>query len=912
VATPRSLRPIGRDELLAHARARLVDGASVMVCGPAGIGKSTILDALATDAGAALVLRAAAAEAEANLPYLSLVDLFDGAPREVYDALPEHLRAALDGALLRSALPATPHDQLAVRLAVLELLRGLAAERQVLLILDDVQWIDESSAGVLRFVARRLDQTPVRVLAAERLPDGGSCTRLDLCPPPCTELNVPPLPEADVADLLRERFGASVPRAQLHRLYGASGGNPLYAVELGRAVFRQQPPLTSLTEPLPVPERLRALLAARIANLPAGDLPGLLFVAAAARPSRPLLDRCGIGTERLTAAVDAGLLSLESDGVVRFSHPLLREMVYADALPAARREVHERLAAAVTDPVDRARHLAAARPEPDEVLAESLAEAASAARLRGAPAIAADLAVLAAERTPRTVNGLAATRRLTAAHHAYTAGAPADARSHAMAALRDATDRRTRVGARLLLLELAGEDHSGSGPLLDAAFAEAVDEPDQLAYVRMFKAVKAYYDGDSEAALAELKRAEEAAEQCGDTERLVDVLCWRGQMLFGSESDDLFERAGQLARGLPLTPASITARQVSAMGRLFRGDVGEAVRRIEALRIAVERAGAVRDLAGVLLSVAGIYWRAGRCADAVTAARECVRLYVDVETTAGPGYYCVALAEVQGGNVDRAAEYAQRAMTATLAAGDEDWIKLAYVVTGMVHLVLGDPVAAATSMRQAYEMEQRLGRVDPAVLLWHADFVEALVGSGARTEAAEVLAEIRGQAERLDRQVAMLGLVRAGALLTAATGQAREGAEALGDAIEQWGDHPYPLEVARAYYVLGGLERRAHRRGAARAALSEAVRRYAAAGAGTWHESAAAELARLDGGRGAGLTATEQGIVEMVRAGATNREIARAMFLSVKAVEANLTRLYRRLNVRNRSQLARTLDDAGG
>jgi len=250
-------------------------------------------------------------------------------------------------------------------------------------------------------------------------------------------------------------------------------------------------------------------------------------------------------------------------------------------------------------------------------------------------------------------------------------------------------------------------------------------------------------------------------------------------------------------------------------------------------------------------------------------------------------------------------------MTATLAAGDEDWIKLAHVVTGMVHLVLGDPVAAAASMRQAYEMEQRLGRVDPAVLLWHADYIEALVGAGARAEAAEVLAEIRGQAERLDRQVAMLGLARAGALLTAATGQAREGAEALADAIEQWSDHPYPLEVARAYYVLGGLERRAHRRGAARAALSEAVRRYAAAGAGTWQESAAAELARLDGGRGAGLTATEQGIVEMVRAGATNREIARAMFLSVKAVEANLTRLYRRLNVRNRSQLARTLDDTG-
>jgi DNA-binding CsgD family transcriptional regulator len=116
------------------------------------------------------------------------------------------------------------------------------------------------------------------------------------------------------------------------------------------------------------------------------------------------------------------------------------------------------------------------------------------------------------------------------------------------------------------------------------------------------------------------------------------------------------------------------------------------------------------------------------------------------------------------------------------------------------------------------------------------------------------------------------------------------------------------VEVARAWHTLGGLERRAHRRGAARTALTEAVRRYAAAEAVPWWEVAAAELARLDGGRGAGLSDTERRIVELVRAGATNREIARSMFLSIKAVEANLTRLYRRLGVRNRAQLARALD----
>src|SRR5207247_857315 len=115
------------------------------------------------------------------------------------------------------------------------------------------------------------------------------------------------------------------------------------------------------------------------------------------------------------------------------------------------------------------------------------------------------------------------------------------------------------------------------------------------------------------------------------------VFSWRGSLLDGPDGDEQLERAGELARGLPLTPAVVSARQLAAMGRLFRGEVAEAVRRIESLRVAVERSGTVRDLAGVLVSVAGVYGRAGRCADALAAGRYCVRLYVDVETTPGPG-----------------------------------------------------------------------------------------------------------------------------------------------------------------------------------------------------------------------------------------------------------------------------------
>jgi hypothetical protein len=343
--------PVGRADLIAAARAHLAAGRSVVVQGPAGIGKSTLLDELATGPERGpergVVLRSAAAEAEAELPYLALVDLFDGSPPEAFAALPAHLRAALDGALLRGALPSTPYDQLAVRLAVLELLRALAAERQVLLVLDDVQWIDEPSAGVLSFVARRLEGTAVRVLAAERVADGAVARGQELCPQPTVELPVGPLSEVDVADLLRGRFGGAMSRRDVSRVFRAGGGNPLYTVELGRAIGERASPVPPM-EPLPVPGRLRGLLAARIATLPEAEHPALLLTAAAARPSHGLLRRCGVTIDPRLAAVRTGVIAVDTDGAVRFSHPLLREMVYADASADDRRTAHEQLAGVVS------------------------------------------------------------------------------------------------------------------------------------------------------------------------------------------------------------------------------------------------------------------------------------------------------------------------------------------------------------------------------------------------------------------------------------------------------------------------------------------------------------------------------------------------------------------------------------
>lgn len=922
---------MGRVEILDRIQAGLDGGSgSVLVTGPAGIGKSTVLAAHAeAAAGEAQVLRAAAAEVESGLPYLTLVDLLDRVSDPEMAGLPTHLRQALQAALLRGSPPGPAQDQLAVRLAVLELLRLLGARRPVLLVIDDLQWVDQPSADVLRFAARRLEGARVSMLAAERSIAGAPARYADLCPPPRLELPLAPLTEYDTADLLRDRFGPVLSLLTIARVHEASGGNPLFAIELGRALVARGGSVGP-GDPLPVPERLRALLAERLASLAPEVSTVLLRAAALARPTRALLvgdtGRSGgwgdAAARRGTAegaaraldeAVGAGLVQVAPDGALRFSHPLLRELVYAEAAPAARAQAHEVLAVRVEDSVERARHLALARPYADEDLAARLSDGAGEARRRGAPAVAADLAALAAERTPPGA-GIGGARRLAAAEYAYAAGLSADAHRHASAAADRAADPSVRVRARLLLVDLAGQDQSEVGPLLEAAFRDADGDLELLSRVRQNRAWKLAYDGDLDGAVTELRQAQECAERSGCVEQLVNVLALRATMespLSGPEGDELLERAVALAKDLPPSSEVVRVRQTHAVSRLFRGDAVEAVSLLEDLRAEVDRFGTMPDRAGVLISVTSANLRAGHCAEALAAGRECMRLILDIEATPGPGLLVGGLAEFFGASPARAGALADQAIEASAAARDGDWLKLAYAVRGQVHLFEGDPISAVGAMREAYALEQRSGRIDPAMFIWHADFVEALVGAGERAEAAEVLTTVRGVAHRLGQQVVQLGLSRAEALLVAADGDARAGVDVLTAALRSWAGHPYPLELARAWFILGGLQRRAHRRSAARAALLEAINRFRAAEAVPWLNAVETELGRLDGAHMPGLTETERRIVSLVVGGATNREIARSTYLSVKAVEANLTRLYRRHGVRNRAQLVRALQRSG-
>ncbi|WP_040478396.1 AAA family ATPase [Longispora albida] len=888
---------LGREETLGRCRTHLRGPGGVLLYGPAGIGKSTLVDTLAAEAARSgqLVLRSTPSAAEAELPYLALFDLF-GAQLAAPDLpLPPHLRAALETALLRSA-PRTGEatGPLAIRIAVVELLRALADRQPVLLVLDDVHWLDPASGGVLAFAARRLDGRPVRVLAAERITAGDEPFSAELMPAPRLEVGLDGLPEILLGELLRSRLDMALPTETLSRVRAASGGNPLYALELGRALRRRGEPVGP-DDPLPVPERLRQLVADRLAALPDPAMSTLLLIAAAARPAPALLPASDPG---LAIALDAGVLLAEPGGDWRFSHPLLGELVYADATPEQRRAAHAALAQAVDDPVEQVRHRALATASPDAGLAEALARAARVAAARGAPATAAELARLAAGHTPGEPE-VASARLLDAAEYAYAGGLPDQARSNCAAALR-APSPRVRVGARLLLVEMAGLDRAGVDEHLAAAESDAQGDLPLSVRVRLRRAEEEIIAGGASSGLAAL---DELGSLVGADEDLrLSAAALRVPLELQRDparAEAILAGASDLAEGRPLTKASVFLRLSWAVVQLRRGEVEAATRIQERLRADVERAGRIYDLCDVLYILASIYDRAGRSAEACAVGTLGGRLSEEVEHPQGPATLMLGSAELNGGTVERAVGLLDDAIAQAARARNPEPLAYALGLRGRAEILLRRPSGAVRELERARRILHGLGYTDPTTILIDADLAENLALTGAQAEAGRVITETLSEVDRLGRDVARLGLARAAAMLAGITGDARAAADRLRAEIPA--EHPYPLEIARAHLSLAALERRARRRAAARTSLQEALSRFAHAGNQPWQEYTRVELSRLD--TEGPLTDVELRIAELVRAGATNREIAGILHLSVKAVEANLTRLFRRLGVRNRAEL---------
>ena len=277
--------------------------------------------------GGWIVLVHRGARAETAMAFAGLSDLLTPVVDDALDGLPAPRRRALEVALL----VAEPHDggppdARAIALGLLDMLRALAERRPVLLALDDVQWLDVSSAAVLSVALRRLGDEPVAVLGTMRTgadagdPEVLAGTLLE-------RLKLEPLDLAAVHRLLRDRLGLELPRPQLARIHRAAGGNPYFALELARHGGEH------------VPDSLHEVLGHRLDRLAPDVLAMLLHASALATPTVQLVG----GHAAIAVAVDEGIVRLDGDRI-RFAHPLLASLVYDRALPWDRRAAHARLA----------------------------------------------------------------------------------------------------------------------------------------------------------------------------------------------------------------------------------------------------------------------------------------------------------------------------------------------------------------------------------------------------------------------------------------------------------------------------------------------------------------------------------------------------------------------------------------
>lgn len=930
---PARCRPdllIGREELFADAREQLASGGSVLVHGPAGIGKSTFLRALAEEYGATAhtVLRCSATESESHLPFLALADLLGLVLDEIAPHLPSAQLTALESALTGRGESSLQRDGLALRLAVLSALRALAARGPVLLVADDLQWLDPASAELLGFAARRLGGTPVQLLCAVRTegPESQEYDRhLRACPPDTAAVRLGPLNRTQVARLLDHRGHGALPRSTVREIHRTSGGNPLFALELSRALADSPTPPRP-GEPLPVPTSLRALVLSRLDMLSVEARRTLLVASAGARPTPALLHAAGRenAEAECAQAAELGLLATEPEApAVRFAHPLISAALYAEAPAPERRAAHAALSTAASDPIERARHLALATTGTDPEVAAKLAGAATLARDRGAPSVAAQLGLLAARRTPADGVPGAEERRLTAAEDAITAGEVDLARDIAREVLSRTAVAAERVRAWIVVIDTAGHTMAEVDAVFPQALADAGQDPRLLALVNYQLAWRALIvQGDFTEARTAAAHAAALAEHGGDRRTELMALAFQAQtetLMGHPEAPRTIKRALREPQD-----ASVACHHNGAGSARFRwlvmGDrLDEARGTVTALLGEVRRRGSVESEVHFLRGLAETELHAGHCGRALELAREALRLARDSGIGETASAMLTSMAEASGGDVGRALSLAHEAVEHAEQDGDQMYLSRALAALGYAQLVAGDAAGTVRALRRVRRLEQDLGITDPARGRWQGDLAEALVRIGEPAEAQDLIDTSREHAERLGRASVLAVLDRAEALVRAARGD-QEGALArLTSAQDRLTGLGYGLEAARAAFALAQLRARspegARRRGTV---YDEATRLFRRCRALPW-------LGQVDEARSApepappvpvpdapetldalaGLAAMERQVAALVMEGATNREIAARLFVSVKTVEATLTRVYRKLGIRSRVDIVR-------
>jgi DNA-binding CsgD family transcriptional regulator len=878
-----------------------------VLAGEAGIGKTTLWLA-SIDAAAARgyrILCCRPSDAETGFAFAGLGDLLGAVACDVLPELPAIQRRALEAALLLGESD-VPADDRVVAAAFLGALRVLADDRRVCVAIDDLQWLDVASVSALRYALARLDQEPVAALLAVR---GGVPPWLVRAVPErrLRTIEIGGLSVGALQELLRARLDAAFPRPTLIRLWQSSGGNPFFALELASALQRRGGTLEP-GEELPIPADLDKLLSARVDGLSASARETARAVAALADPTVPLVE-AAVGRR-----ADAGLAEalaariLELDGVrLRFTHPLLGSAVAARQTPSRRRSLHAKLAKVAPTTEERARHLALATAESSREVASILENAARSAHGRGAPATAAELAEQALRVTPG-IDVADARRRLLLAADRYAAAGDAGRATALLSQARDEAApgvERATVLAGLASIQVSPLDTIAlyEAALLDAEGDAALQATIHLDLARVVRVSAGVQRGIEHAELAvrAAARAGDAALRCRAMARYAWLHFHGGRGIPRLEMNE----ALALERTLPEWPLEGGPARTFAGQLWWSGDVDRA-RTIfhEVLGAATARNdfGAQAD---TLRYLTFNEWRAGNWEDSDRHAARSLDLWMQLGRLNPVQELPPAIIAAHRGRIDDARARAQRALARSeverwgVAHSGHCW------VLGFIELSLGDSACALPHLRRCYEARDTF-MLDPGARYELGDVLEALIATGHLDEADGILATWEPRAAALDRAWALAILARGRALLLAARGDFVGAFASFKEALCEHARSTDPFHHARTLLALGRTQRRAKQRRAARATLDDALARFERIGAPLWVQQARAELARI-GGRAPSpdeLTESERRVARLVADGRTNREVAAALFLTEHSVEAMLTRIYRKLGVRSRAELA--------
>jgi RNA polymerase sigma factor (sigma-70 family) len=878
-------------------------GAVLVVHGDPGVGKTALLQDLVDAGGDFRVIRTAGVEGEMELDYAALQRLCLPLLGRT-EHLPDLQRDALGVAFgLRAGQPPSPF---LVGLAVLGLLSDAAEQQPLLGVVDDAQWLDDASARALAFIARRL--LAERIVLAFAARDIGA----GLAGFP--QLRVDPLGRRDARELLESALPARLDEAVLERIVAETGGNPLALLELPRGLTPAQ--LAGgfgLPSASPLAAGIEQSFVRRLMQLPREARRFLLLAAAEPVGDPALLWRAsgllGIPETVADRVVDEGLLRL--DGAVTFRHPLVRSAVYGGADPAERREAHRALAEATDpelNPDRRAWHRAQSVSAPDEDVAAELERSAAGAQARGGFAAAAAFLERASALTPDPARR--ARRALVAAQAKFQAGALEDALALIAAAETTALSplsraNAVRLRARIAFVSTHGRD--AAPQLLDAAARLETLDPVLSCETYLEALSAAMFAGRLGApaansfAVARAARAATRPKSERPTELLLDGLAclftegYATAVPILRRADDVFDTGD-----MPLDQqlrwkwlATVTALHLWDDARW------EAIS-AHHVRLARE-VGALSELPLALSQRAYGHVFAGELSTAESLNEEIRSVVYGTGSTLGP-YVVVALAAFRG----------REAETLALVESSRPKLEGRGEGFGLSALAWAEAVLYNGLGRYDEACEAALRVVghpeDLATSNWGmAELIEAAVRSGARELAV-------GVEQRLSEMTAAsgtnwaLGVAARSRALLAEDGEA---ADLYAEAIERLGRSRMRVDLARAHLLHGEWLRRQRRRLDAREHLRTAYDHFSDFGMEAFAERARVEL-EATGERARKrtvdtldqLTPQEAQISRLVAEGNTNREIAAQLFISPSTVEYHLRKVFRKLGVKSRTQLA--------